>query len=316
MNTHPPLFSIVIPTWGKAQFLNQVLIGLQTQSETNFETIIVDNNDPPRIQIIDIERPCSSFRIVWEPRNGLSYARNAGIVHSNGKFIAFLDDDGVPDKDWLANLATGVDKYQADMIGGSVRLVLQESAPAWFSNELRGYLSELMYEGKDIANIGDDQYVVGANMCISNEACNTIGGFSHFFDRTATSLRSSGDLEYMKRLQANGYRVAFAASALVWHQIPKYRVQRKYLIMRAYWQGRSDALLEIKWGRPASFGHRNNWKNLLAIASGFRRLLFRREPVPRFEYFLKFVREVGYGFQYVLLTFDKKLINEQCRLDD
>ena len=258
MKSNPPLFSIIIPTYGEATYLGKVLSGLANQSERDFETIIVNNNPYLKTNTHTLPQSDLELRIIHESRNGLSYARNAGIANSMGRFIAFLDDDGVPDYQWLANLITGIDRYHADMLGGTVRLILPKTEPSWFYPELRGLLSELIYDGEDIPDIGDDLYIVGANMCVSKAACQKVGGFSHYFDRTATTLRSSGELEYAKRLQRAGYRVSFIASAFVWHHISENRLQKKYFISRLYWQGRSDALLEMKWGRPAAFGRRDN----------------------------------------------------------
>lgn len=301
MTTSEPLFSVVIPTYGKAQYLQLVLAGLERQTEQKFETIIVDNNSTEKVTKRAIPRPGQSFIVVHEPRNGLSYARNAGIRNSRGQYVAFLDDDGVPDRNWLMNLANGMGRHKASMVGGTVRLVTPHEPP-WLSKKLRLLLSELLYEGQDISEIGDNLYIVGANMCVSRDAFRKAGQFSHFFDRTANSLRSSGELEFSKRVQRTGGRISFVASAIVHHHIPDYRLTRKYFLSRSYWQGRSDALLEVKWGRPASFGPRDNARNFTALMQAFGHLALARESTRRFQKLLDFAREYGYCVQYALLT--------------
>jgi hypothetical protein len=139
-------------------------------------------------------------------------------------------------------------------------------------------------------------------MCIAKKAFAEVGDFSHSFDRTATTLRSSGELEFSKRLQRAGFRISFVASALVWHHIYDHRLRREYFLSRAYWQGRSDALLEVRWGRPAAFGPRDNGKNLTALLHAMGRLTVTGDDAYRFQRLLAFVREFGYCFQYGLLT--------------
>lgn len=302
MGQSTPLFSVVIPTYGPAVYLDQVLRGLAIQTEKNFETIIVDNNGILTHAGRNLPRPSQPFRIVHEPQNGLSYARNAGIANSHGRYLAFLDDDGVPDREWLANLAVGMDRYQALMAGGTVELVLPREEPVWFSRGLRLLLSELFYDGKDIPDIGEDRYIVGANMCIAREAFHRAGTFSHSFDRTANSLRSSGELEFGKRLQRQGEHISFIAKALVRHQISEYRLSKKYFMSRSYWQGRSDALLEVKWGRPESFGRRDNGRNFIALIQALADVVLVDKDRLRFPKLLDLVREYGYCLQYALLT--------------
>lgn len=297
-----PRYSVVIPTCGPATYLRQVLTGLSTQSVQNFETIVVDNNTDSTVDLSDMPSPGVRLTVIRELRNGLNYARNAGVSCASGAYIAFLDDDGVPSETWLSNLVRGIDCHQAELGGGTVKLVLPSEEPSWFFPELRALLSELLYEGKDIAEIGADRYIVGANMCVSRKAFEMIGGFDPSFDRTATTLRSSGELEFSKRLQHVGGRVAFIASAEVFHHIPAHRMTQKYFVSRAYWQGRSDALLECKWGRPISFGVRNNRKNLLELLRTLSHLRFSGEDSVRFRRYLQVVREYGYCLQYALPT--------------
>lgn len=297
-----PRHSVIIPTCGPATYLRKVLSGLTKQTEKNFETIIVDNNRDSPIDLTDMPRPGVRLVVIREPRNGLNYARNAGVAHARGAYIAFLDDDGVPEESWLENIVCGIDRHHVELAGGSVRLVLPHMEPLWFFPELRTLLSELLYDGLDIPDIGDDLYIVGANMCASKKAFELVGGFDPSFDRTATTLLSSGELEFSKRLQRAGGRVAFIASAEVFHQIPPRRLTRKYFISRAYWQGRSDALLEFKWGRPISFGTRDNRKNFLALLHAICKLRFSGCDAIQFSRYLHVMREYGYCIQYASLT--------------
>lgn len=88
------LFSIVIPTRGRAGLLKRALASLEIQTYKHFEVLIVDDNDGDDIKHFDIG--CFSFQPKVRKNtgeHGVSEARNLGIQHCNGDWIVFLDDD-------------------------------------------------------------------------------------------------------------------------------------------------------------------------------------------------------------------------------
>lgn len=293
--------SVVIPTHGRGTYLPSVLSALDRQTRRDFEVLVVDNNIRPVHSGLRADKRSWQLSVIHEPRNGLQHARNAGVSASRGAFIAFLDDDGVPASTWIEALVAGMERYDATAGGGTVRLKLLGPSPAWLGNEERALLSELRYQDRDIPRLPDDHYIAGANLCIRRKAFEELGLFDPAFDRTASSLRSSGELEYTRRLQEHGRTVSFIAPACVEHQIDVSRLSERYFYARAYWQGRSDALLETKWGRPASFGRRNASENVRALIGKALSSMRNGTPQTRFQNRLRLLREWGYCLQRFLL---------------
>ena len=293
--------TVVIPTCGGGPHLISVLQGLVGQTNRDFDVIVVDNNVIGQFSGPSLRCGNLSAVVLREPRNGLSHARNAGVAHATGSYVAFLDDDAVPSATWLDNLIEGMRRYGSAAAGGSVYLDLPCRPPYWFGRKERVLLSELLYSGNDIPVLAEDMYIVGANMCITRQAFDRVGLFSSGFGRTATSLRSSEELEFTRRLQTAGEPVSFIASADVHHQIDPFRITRRYLFVRAYWQGRSDALLESRWGRPASFGYRDWRVNMRELASRLLALIVAAKGGDRIGPVLSLGREYGYCFQMALL---------------
>lgn len=95
--TNPPLVSVVIPVYKVERYINETLQSVFAQTYQNFEIIIVDDESPDRsIEICEsYEDP--RIRIIHQKNRGLAGARNTGIRHSKGKYIAFLDSDDL----WL-----------------------------------------------------------------------------------------------------------------------------------------------------------------------------------------------------------------------
>lgn len=108
-----PIISVVIPCFNVAATVTETLASVVSQTMDDFEIIAVDNNctdgTVSTIQAIAKDEP--RLRIVKQPVQGLSAARNGGIAAAQGKYIAFLDADDLWDKDYLethlANLEEG-----------------------------------------------------------------------------------------------------------------------------------------------------------------------------------------------------------------
>ena len=89
----PPLVSVIIPSRNYAQFLPEAIASVFAQGIEDVEVIVVDDgstDDTPSV-LRNIRDPR-----VWStrlPGNGISAARNAGLDHATGRYIAFLDAD-------------------------------------------------------------------------------------------------------------------------------------------------------------------------------------------------------------------------------
>ncbi|WP_454442557.1 glycosyltransferase family 2 protein [Vibrio bathopelagicus] len=94
------LVSVIIPTYGRADNLQRAVSSVLKQSHVNIEIIVVDDNDPSSKDRIETEAKISKFLRLdnfkyikhSENLNG-SVARNTGVKHSRGNYLAFLDDD-------------------------------------------------------------------------------------------------------------------------------------------------------------------------------------------------------------------------------
>jgi len=96
------LVSVVIPTYKRPLALKNAINSVFMQSYKNLEIVVVDDNnssDPLHHETKRVVSCYSSVRkIIYlkqEVQQGANAARNAGILASNGEYIAFLDDDDV-----------------------------------------------------------------------------------------------------------------------------------------------------------------------------------------------------------------------------
>ena len=89
------LFSIIIPTYNRADLIPKTIRSVQNQTFEDWECIIVDDGstDNTKSIIEDIIKQDSRFKYVYQENAERSAARNNGIRNSSGQLICFLDSD-------------------------------------------------------------------------------------------------------------------------------------------------------------------------------------------------------------------------------
>ena len=86
-----PLFSIIIPTYGRAEYLAEAVDSVLAQTVADFECLVVDDGSPEPVSLSTEDDRVRVLR--REINGGPSTARNTGLAHARGRFVAFLDDD-------------------------------------------------------------------------------------------------------------------------------------------------------------------------------------------------------------------------------
>ncbi len=100
-----PEFSVVIPTYNRIDVLPEVLAALERQERApSFEIVVVDDGSTDGtgewLESRSFEVPAQVLR---QPNSGPAEARNRGVRHADGGRVAFLGDDTVPSRGWLAS---------------------------------------------------------------------------------------------------------------------------------------------------------------------------------------------------------------------
>jgi len=107
-----PLVSVVIPTYNRAHMIARCLDSALAQTLGDYEIIVVDDGSTDATRDFLLTAYGNRIRYIAHPTNkGLSAARNTGIEHAQGTYIAVLDDDDL----WLPEkLALQVDLMKAN----------------------------------------------------------------------------------------------------------------------------------------------------------------------------------------------------------
>src|SRR5687768_7427373 len=118
-----PKLSVILPTFNRANALKRALAALRRQSVMpgEYEVVVVDNNSTDGTAGVVALFEDRRIRLIDEPRQGLSYARNAGLAAARAPIVAFTDDDVEVAPDWVETILTTLARYpHVDGLGGRV----------------------------------------------------------------------------------------------------------------------------------------------------------------------------------------------------
>lgn len=124
-------FSIIIPLYNKAPYIEKALDSVLSQTYSDYECVIVDDGSSDNsLQIVGrwLETHCfSCFRLVRQKNAGVSTARNNGVAASQGEYMCFLDADDWWEPTFLEEMANLIAEFPDAGIYGTGYTIVNET---------------------------------------------------------------------------------------------------------------------------------------------------------------------------------------------
>jgi GT2 family glycosyltransferase len=259
--TSVPAVTVCICTHARPGYVRQCLAGLavQTVHPDMFETIVVDSGSPPSAAqaVAQIVAAYRGVRLLVVDRPGVSRARNAGAAAARARYVAFIDDDAIPARDWIACVLFAIAEASppAAVIGGRILPRWEAPLPRWWPQELRGVLSIVEHEGRGAyrsAALPAKLEPYAANMVVHAPTLLQAGGFPEAVGRYGGALLSDEEVQLAWKLQDAGHSVLYDSRIVVHHQIQAGRLNPSWLLRRLYWQGASTVVTRRLLGASGS----------------------------------------------------------------
>jgi glycosyltransferase involved in cell wall biosynthesis len=246
-------FSVIIPTYNRADELRKTLENLSKLSVTQeWEVIVVDNNstDETRDVVAEISKKFPvDLRYLFEGEQGKPAALNSGMAIARGDVIAFTDDDHRFEPDWLHQAAIGLERFGCDYVGGKILPLFQASSPRWLSTcsgRHRAVIGMADYGSE--AHEFADKPAMGGNLIVRREAFARVGLWDNRLGRRGKTLLGQEQREWCMRARARGLRGVYIPEMVVYHIVPQERLQKQYFRRWFYWHGISRAILHENFG--------------------------------------------------------------------
>lgn len=226
---------ICLCTFKRPQLLAVTLThlrGLETGGRFTYSIVVADNDraESGRATVEEYART-SGVETVYgvEPEQNISLARNKALELARGDYIAWIDDDEFPDRNWLLVFFNALQSSGADGVLGPVKPVFETPPPAWI---VRGRFFE---KGKHASGAKLEWYQTStANVLVKREI---LAGLAEPFRRQFGS--GCEDQDFFQRMTRAGRKFVWCNEAVVSEIVPPTRWTRKYLWRRAWLRGQN-----------------------------------------------------------------------------
>jgi glycosyltransferase involved in cell wall biosynthesis len=264
MNRHGGWVSVVICSYNRAPELERTLAGLTRQRfpRERFEIVVVDDGSTD-----DTRNVAARYGVVYQrhPVNrGIPHARNTGLHAARGDIVAFIDDDCIPEPDWLEQLIACYGDERVLGVGGAVHQRDGGSLTASYLYE-SGYGKPVLFDvDRDKGLLGqfraylrlrwrvlnpssferraEAAELVGANVSFRRGRAIAVGGYD-------VNLQVLEDIDLSLRLRASHphARLVYNPDAVVRHKYPSAFLP---YLRKSYRWGGFLLYFQRKTGRP------------------------------------------------------------------
>jgi glycosyltransferase involved in cell wall biosynthesis len=191
------LVSAIIPTYNYARFVGRAISSVLAQSYADLECIVVDDGSTDNTEEV-IAAFGPAVRLIRQPNQGLSAARNTGIRAARGRYIAFLDADDAWHADKVSRQVALLDSHpDTAVVGCGVRL-MSADGEALGGKEFAAQASDQADLRAQLRRIAVREFWVGGSgsgALMRREVFDDVGLFD-------TSLKAAEDWDMWLRLAA------------------------------------------------------------------------------------------------------------------
>jgi glycosyltransferase involved in cell wall biosynthesis len=236
--------SIIVCTYNRIDLLHKTLHALVNQiyATYNYEIIVVDNYCVKKAQVQHIVDKINAsmfsnlqqkIQYIYYPKTGLSNARNAGLTHSKGKVICFIDDDAIAPPNWLSTIESAFREHpEAGVIGGHILLKTTKPKPRILKPGLEIFWSQFITEFTEYTEVKAwKDFPWGANWSVRRAAIFEIGGFDIRYGRGSFGRKywCGEELIAAAQIQNLGYKIAIEPRSMVIHKVDRSRITLSHL---------------------------------------------------------------------------------------
>ena len=114
-----PIISVIVPVFNLENYIEECIGSIKQQTLQSFEVILInDGSTDNSLEIIRSNTTKSAqFRVYNQPNSGVSTARNLGLHHAQGEYIAFIDGDDIVPSNFLETLLDTIQGTDMAIVG-------------------------------------------------------------------------------------------------------------------------------------------------------------------------------------------------------
>lgn len=224
--------AVCLCTYKRPDLLKKLLEELGDQDTGGLFTysiVVADNDRLQSAQAVTADFAATSkvnVSYCVEPQQNIALARNRSIANASGDFVAFIDDDEFPGKQWLLSLLNTFNKAGVAGVLGPVLPYFGDGAPPWI---VKGKFYDRPRHRTGL--VLDWAQTRTGNVLLQRDV------FAGDPEPFRAQCVEGSDQEFFKRMMQKGHVFIWCNEAVVFEVVPPPRWKRNFLVRRALFRG-------------------------------------------------------------------------------
>lgn len=269
-----PIVSVCICTYRRPHRLARLLRAVEGQDTGGLFTLqlVVVDNDPRRSARAALNAFAKRTRVPFvhdaEPEPNIALTRNRAVRLARGAYVALIDDDEIPIRNWLLLHFMALHTARADGVLGPVLPQFESKPPAWV---VRGRFCERPRHATG-ERLNDPKIMRTGNVLLRVECLRTEKGpFDARLGRTGGE-----DVDFFRRRLARHDVYVWCDQAAVYESVPADRLTRAYFLKRALLRGvvNAERASILSWSTAKSLLAAIIYSSVLPVLLAWRHDLF------------------------------------------
>ena len=229
--------TVIVCTFNRGHLLTETLptIFQQNISSNYFDVLIVNNNsnDNTNNIISSLVKNYDNVSTIFEPQQGLSYARNTGFRNATTKWIVYLDDDAKVPKTFINTALDIANSNKYDCFGGVYYPWYKYGKPVWFKDR---YASTAEFYKK--ADGHKLKYASGGILAIKRSILLELNGFPVNLGMKGNTMAYGEETLIQHQMRNRGYTIGITPNWYINHLVSRDKLKSKWFIKNGYVTGR------------------------------------------------------------------------------
>lgn len=284
-----PKVSVVIPAYNAMHYLPETVESVLKQTFSDFEALIINDGSSDNILHWASGLADSRVRLISQENRGLPEARNTGIAHAQGEYIAFLDADDLWEPTKLEKQVRCLDDNPAVGLVHTWLVLVDEQSKS------TGRVMKYNAQG-DVWNQVAEKNVIACPSVMVRRCCFDVGVFD-------SNLRSLEDWDMWIRI-ASRYPFAAIAEPLAYYRQLPSSMSKNCQVMQESFRIVIEKTFccappEILYLKERSYGHANiclAWKALQSSNRDYKQALdFQQQAIAHYP-------QLRFSWEYIRLS--------------
>ena len=249
------MLSVILCTYNRERYIYNVLQSIAAGGFGDYEIVLVNNNSTDgtesECQRFAKDHPEVAMRYCVEKQQGLSYARNRGIMESQGEVLVYVDDDAMVNREYLQTYAKFFNRNKEAVAAGGPITPRYDGCeePSWMSHYTRQLVTGELNLGTREREFPKGAFPGGGNAAYRKSVFDEVGLFNVELGRKGNSLIGAEEKDLFDKMTSRGMKFYYLPNAILYHLIPPKKLTQDYFDRLTYGIGVSERYRTLQIGK-------------------------------------------------------------------